>query len=83
VSDLVETTRSTYAGYENDYAPPDVFILMKLAKLYNVSTDYILIGENGFYIPDEFKKILSEIDPLTINSFWTHLLEFAKYLSKK
>lgn len=84
VSDKVGISRSTYAGYENEYFNPDVVILMNFADLYHVSTDYILFGEyEGYYIPEEFKEIVSGLDPIESNTFWTHLLEYAKYLSNK
>jgi transcriptional regulator with XRE-family HTH domain len=34
--------RSTYAGYETEFRKPSLETLTNLAKLYHVSTDYIL-----------------------------------------
>ena len=34
--------RSTYAGYETGHRKPAIETLFEIAKIYNVSTDYIL-----------------------------------------
>jgi transcriptional regulator with XRE-family HTH domain len=84
VAELTGVTRSTYAGYENNNAPPDVFIIIKLAKLYKTSTDFILFGvTENFILPLEFKEVLNDLPHERINNFWEHLIEFARYLSKR
>ncbi len=83
VANKLGISRSTYAGYEGKNIP-DGLILVKLARLYSVSTDSILFGIDGkFCVPIEFKEIISELTSENRDMFWTHLLEYAKYLSKK
>ncbi|PET77569.1 hypothetical protein CN514_00805 [Bacillus sp. AFS001701] len=83
VADNIGISRSTYAGYEGKNIP-DVTSLIKLAGLYSVSTDSILFNLSiNFDMPIEFKEILSELTNENREKFWIHLLEYAKYLSKK
>lgn len=83
VSDKISISRSTYAGYENS-TPPDVMVLMKISKLYDVTTDYLLFGiKEELYMPCDFKTIVSELDPDKSVLFWLHLIEYARYLSIK
>jgi len=42
VSQVLQIDRSTIAKYETAAAAPSVFILVNLAKMYEVSSDYIL-----------------------------------------
>lgn len=42
VADFLGIDRSAYCCYEINRAKPDVFNLARLAKLFNVSTDYLL-----------------------------------------
>lgn len=83
LADKIDISRNTYAGYENS-TPPDVTVIIKLAKLYDVTTDFLLFGiQNELYLPCDFRKILSELEPDKSEMFWLHLLEYAKYLSNK
>jgi transcriptional regulator with XRE-family HTH domain len=82
VADTIGISRSTYTGYEREYNPPDVLTLVKLAKLYNCSTDSILLGFNhDLYLPVEFKRIIFELKPEDSEEFWDHLLDYAKFLA--
>lgn len=42
VADSIEVSRVTYIRYENAERQPRTLELLKLAKLYNVSADYLL-----------------------------------------
>lgn len=57
VGDIVGLTSQAVSKWENDVAQPDNDSLIKLAKYFNVSTDYLLGIEKN-----EEKK--EEVDPL-------------------
>ena len=42
VADLIGVTKSAVSAYENDLRQPSYETLIRLANLYNVSTDYLL-----------------------------------------
>lgn len=42
VADAVGTNQRSLSGYEKDERTPDIIILRKIAKYFNVSTDYLL-----------------------------------------
>lgn len=42
VAEKLNIGRSTYAGYETEFRKPSIEILKKIAKLYDVSVDYII-----------------------------------------
>ena len=52
----IETSRSNIANYENDKNMPSIDILEKLAKLFNVSIDFLL-GKSDIRNPEELKKV--------------------------
>lgn len=47
VSRLLNIQRQTYCNYENASRTPPLDIVIALAKLYNVSVDYLLCGSNS------------------------------------
>lgn len=47
IADILGVDRSTYAYYELSRTRPDIETLVVLAKLFNVTTDYMLTGENS------------------------------------
>lgn len=60
-------SRSTYAGYENDDREPDFETLIKMARHFKVTTDYLLgISDTPFapytMAPDEVKYIERSLD---------------------
>lgn len=72
VADAVGTTQQTLRRYEREERTPDIIILRKIAKYFNVSTDYLL-GVNGaiednteehnayeYSEDDEYNKIVKE-----------------------
>jgi len=46
VADYLNVKQNTYSQYENEKRQLPIDILIKLAKFYDVSTDYILDLEN-------------------------------------
>ena len=42
VAGLLEVSATCYAGYEQGYREPDFKTLIKICKLFNVSSDYLL-----------------------------------------
>lgn len=45
VSKMLDISNGTLSGYERNYREPDIKTLIKLAKLYCVTTDYLLTGD--------------------------------------
>lgn len=63
VSKEIDVNRITYAGYENERSQPNAVILVRLAKLYDVSIDYLCGISNkphGNYANEEEKKEATE-----------------------
>jgi len=42
IADILKTTQSYYAQYENGHRPLPIDHLITLCKFYNISADYIL-----------------------------------------
>lgn len=53
VAELIGVTESTIGLYENESRQPSLLILMKLAALYHVTTDYLLGCESA----DNYKTL--------------------------
>ena len=47
LADLVGVTKSTIAAYENDSRTPSFEVLIKLATVFHVATDTILLNRSG------------------------------------
>lgn len=61
LADAIGIERSTYASYETGRNKPDVVLLSKIAKVFGVSSDYILeidttVPLNVEDIPVQYKK---------------------------
>lgn len=61
LADAIGIERSTYASYETGRNKPDVILLSKIAKVFNVSSDFILeidttVPLNVEDIPVKYKK---------------------------
>lgn len=65
MASLLDLTRSTYSGYENNVAEPSINTLVKLSDIYGLSLDLIL------------KKDLSLIPELELPSFLQDLYDFS------
>src|SRR5690554_422067 len=57
-------SRARYSHYENNHVEPDMDLLKKIAKYYNVSTDYLLGNE----LPSEEDKKRETINKI-VNEF--------------
>ena len=57
VGKLIGISRTTYASYEQGHREPDNATLIKLAKLFNVTSDYLLGVEN--LIPVTYDDIIN------------------------
>ena len=42
LAEKLNVGRTTISNYENGYSSPDLQMVIKMAKLFNVSTDYLL-----------------------------------------
>lgn len=70
VADKIGVRGNTLSGYENGTRSPDPEMIIKLAELYDVSTDYLLgrtdkrITEDSSEddIEEELKEIMSEMN---------------------
>lgn len=60
IARAIGITSRTYSSYENDEAVPRVDVLMKMADLFGLSTDFILKGEG---ITNDFSMIPFYIQP--------------------
>lgn len=47
LADLVGVTKSTIAAYENDSRQPSYEVLVKMANVFKVSTDSLLLNRSG------------------------------------
>lgn len=54
-------SRSAVSSYENGTRSPNHEILIKLATIFNVSTDYLLGRTDENNKPDEINQVFSEI----------------------
>ncbi len=61
LADAIGIERSTYASYETGRNKPDVILLSKIAKVFNVSSDFLLeidttVPLNVEDVPVQYKK---------------------------
>ncbi|MGN0556947.1 MAG: helix-turn-helix transcriptional regulator, partial [Acutalibacteraceae bacterium] len=47
IADVLGIDRSTYSYYENGKASPSLEVLMRIAKVFNVTLDYIIYGDES------------------------------------
>lgn len=67
VADKIGVRSNTLSGYENGTRKPDPEIIRDLAKLYNVSTDYLLGHETEQNKFDYYKnKIVTEFPDIDL-----------------
>lgn len=60
IAKIFNIDQTTVSKWENGKAFPDTEILIKLAKFYDVSTDYLL-SLSDFYYPDNFKGVEKDL----------------------
>lgn len=65
LANLIGSKQQTVASWENGASRPDVNTLAELAKLYNVSTDWIL-GLSEFRTLEDYKTKLEQDNPTDI-----------------
>ena len=68
LADLVHVSLQTISGYETGYAQPPIDILIKLADVLEVSTDYLLGRENDIGLV-EINSDLSGDEQELINQY--------------
>lgn len=47
IADVLGIDRSTYSYYENGKASPSLAVLMRIAKVFNVTLDYVIYGDDS------------------------------------
>jgi transcriptional regulator with XRE-family HTH domain len=65
VAESLNVTQSTYSKYERGLVAPDPETIVKLSKVFNVSSDYLLGMIDAPFSPDEvnfMRKIYAEKD---------------------
>ncbi len=57
IADMLEISRQAVSKWESGQGKPEIDNIIKLTHIYNVSTDYILLGtENKMVVPTLEKK---------------------------
>ncbi len=80
VAEILGVTRSAIWGYENDIRRPEFEVLVRLANLYRVSTDYLLGKTNNCSIDLEG---LNDKDIALIGALVSILAEKNEQLKKQ
>ncbi len=65
---LLGISRSAVSSYENATRSPNYEVLTKIARIFHVSTDYILGLKDRKPNPDKLKNVLSDISSLLESS---------------
>lgn len=47
IAEVIGVDRSSYSYYENGKASPSLQVLIKIAKVFNVTLDYIIFGDDS------------------------------------
>lgn len=91
VSEKLNIQRATYCNYEQGYRLPPLDIIIRLARLYNVSVDYLLCCTSEEDIPANYRhlctserRLLENVCALTANSqkeVWQFIYFKKKYPS--
>lgn len=70
VSARLNITKSSISGYENNIITPSIDIIVKLALLYGVTTDYLLgLDNNESIVISDLTNNQKEIVRLLVNEF--------------
>lgn len=84
ISRLLNIQRQTYSNYENASRMPPLEIIVSLAKLYNVSVDYLVCGidhvsdSNASFLTSEEKQLLNDFADLS-NQKRQEVLDFIRF----
>jgi transcriptional regulator with XRE-family HTH domain len=65
---------TTLSKYENDKSEPDNETLQKLAELYEVTTDYLLLGRTDNPLPGKESDLPNELNDPEFNLFFKDFL---------
>lgn len=50
IAEVLDMNRTSFSKYENGAATPPLAVMRKLAKIYNVSLEYLIHDEQPFYV---------------------------------
>ena len=81
IIDAIGVDKSTYSTWKSKDRTPDASNLVKIARFFSVSTDYLLTGE-GYDMPDGHKHLIRIYEELNEEG-QTMLLEYGEYLQTK
>lgn len=62
LAEILDIDQTTVSKWELEKALPDTQMLIRLAKFFDVSTDFLL-GISSFYYPDIIKEKTAELSP--------------------
>lgn len=85
IADYLGITRAAYSHFENNRNDPDKNTLVKLATLYNVTTDYLLgrdINKKTDLSNDQL-TIAAHIDDDVSEDEMKEILSFIDYIKKR
>ncbi len=86
LGEKISVTKASISGYENDTRSPDKDTLVKLANLFNVSTDYLLGNEKTGETPKVSKKqmtVAAHIDDDVSDEDMKDILSFIDYIKNR
>lgn len=82
VSNKLNIQRQTYCNYENACRTPPLEIIIALARLYNVSVDYLVLGAQAINSPSKKTplkdKLYDEFSSLSKNA-QKEVLDFIRF----
>lgn len=81
IIEAIGVEKSTYSTWKRKDRTPDAPTIVKIAKFFGVSTDYILTGE-GYDIPEEEKKLIMLYEELNEEGA-RMLIEYAEFLQTR
>ena len=79
VAAYLDVAQQTYSNYENGHRQIPIWVILKLSKYYNVSTDYLLGGDAGYLGSANLHVVVYDIQKL--NARDRHdLLQYIRFL---
>lgn len=79
MGNMLHLSRQGYANYENEIAEPSIEILIKMAKIFNCSIDYLL-GISNFRGLESLKFFKQKQEEIEIVKTYNELSEHNKLL---
>lgn len=86
LGEKVNVTKASISGYENDTRSPDKETLVKLANLFDVSTDFLLGNDNSpanINISKTQRTIAAHIDDDVSDDEMKEILSFIDYIKNR